>query len=248
MLLELTIIFLVLLFGSFIQGVSGFGFGLIAMSFLPLLFTVKESTLLVVSLALVLSVSIALQLFKHIQWRTIIVILSAALIGRVGGFFILHYYGEQDILKVFLGVFLLAVVIYLFRSKPPKPDSKVNRTWLPVILGLGGGLVGGMFAVGGPFFVFYFLLLYHDNKYAYSANLQVTFVLTALITVTLHGVNGDFSLGFLGYFLVGLVSVLIGSRIGVRFFAKLSQANIKKLAAIVVAIAATNLMVTALLL
>lgn len=150
MIIELVLVFLILFFGSFVQGVSGFGFGLIAMGFLPLMFTVKESTLLVVSLALVLSLSIALQLFKHIQWRTLIVILSAALVGRVGGFFVLHYYGDQDILKVFLGVFLIAVVIYLFRSKPPKPGTKVNGTWLPVILGLGGGLIGGIFAVGGP--------------------------------------------------------------------------------------------------
>jgi uncharacterized membrane protein YfcA len=247
MILELAIIFLILLFGSFIQGVSGFGFGLIAMGFLPLMFTVKESTLLVVSLALVLSVSIALQLFKHIQWRSLLVILSAALVGRVGGFFVLHHYGELEILKIFLGVFLLCVVIYLFRSKPPKPDSKVNGTWLPIILGLGGGLIGGVFAVGGPFFVFYFLLLFHNNKYAYSANLQVTFVMTAIMTVTLHGVSGDFSLDFLGYFLVGLVSVLVGSRLGVALFTKLSQQNIKKIAGIVVALAAANLMVTALL-
>ncbi|MDT8858885.1 sulfite exporter TauE/SafE family protein [Alkalihalobacillus sp. MEB130] len=242
MLLEFVFVFLILLFGSFIQGVSGFGFGLLAMGFLPLLFTVKESTLLVVSLAFVLSVSIAAQLYKHIQWRSLIVILSAALVGRVGGFFVLNSYGEEDILKVFLGIFLMGVVMYLFCSKPPKPDAaKVNGTWLPIALGFCGGLVGGVFAVGGPFFVFYFLLVFHSNKYAYSANLQVTFVMTAMITIVMHGVNGDFSWEFFGYFLVGLVSVLIGSRIGVHFFAKLSQANIKKIAAVVVAIAAVNL-------
>jgi len=152
MILELVIVFVILLFGSFIQGVSGFGFGLIAMGFLPLLFTVKESTLLVVSLALVLSASIALQLWEHIKWRQLVVILSAALVGRIGGFFVLHHYGEQEILKVFLGLFLLCVVVYLLRSKPPKPDTNVNGTWLPIILGLGGGLIGGVFAVGGPFF------------------------------------------------------------------------------------------------
>lgn len=241
MLIELAIIFLILLFGSFVQGVSGFGFGLIAMSFLPFFFTVKESTLLVVSLALVLSASIALQLFKHIQWRSLFVILSAAIVGRFGGFYILHHFGEMDILKVFLGVFLILVVIYLFTSKPPKPETKINETWLPILLGLAGGLIGGVFAVGGPFFVFYFLLLFHNNKYTYSANLQVSFVTTALITVVLHGTSGDFSVEFLTYFLVGLVSVLIGSRLGVYFFAKLSQNNIKKIAGVVVAVAALNL-------
>ncbi|MDQ0253068.1 putative membrane protein YfcA [Evansella vedderi] len=234
-------IFFILLFGSFIQGASGFGFGIIAMSFLPFLFTVKESTLLVVSLAFVLSVSIALQLWKHIKWKSLLVILSAAVVGRYVGFLILSHYGEMDILKTFLGIFLIAVVIYLFCSKGPKPGKKVNQTWLPITLGFFGGLIGGIFAVGGPFFVFYFLLIYHDNKYAYSANLQISFLVTALITIALHGINGDFSIDFLGSFLVGLASVLIGSRIGIRFFARLSQEKIKRFAAIVVAIAAANL-------
>ncbi|PYZ92726.1 hypothetical protein CR194_13810 [Salipaludibacillus keqinensis] len=241
MFIEIAIIFLILLIGSFIQGVSGFGFGLIAMSFIPLLFTIKESTLLVVSLALVLSISIAIQLFRHIRWRSLIVLLGAAFVGRIGAFFILDIYGELDIMKVLLGVFLIGVVIYLFNSKTPSVNHQTNRTWLPVVMGFLGGFVGGIFAVGGPFFVFYLMLIFSDNKYAYSANLQITFVFTNFITVFLHGINGDFSGDFLIYFLIGVVSVLIGSRIGILCFAYISQQNIKKLAGVVVAVAAVNL-------
>ncbi|MDG5789324.1 sulfite exporter TauE/SafE family protein [Evansella sp. AB-P1] len=241
MVIELLLVFFILFFGSFVQGVSGFGFGLVAMSLLPFLFTVKESTLLVVSLALILATSIALQMYKHIQWKSLFVLLGAGLVGRFAGFLVLREYGELDVLKVFLGVFLIGVVIYLFRSKGPQPGAVVNRTWLPVVLGFVGGLISGVFAVGGPFFVFYFLLIFHDDKYAYSANLQVTFAITAILTVSLHGLNGDFTLEFLSYFAVGIVSVLVGSRIGVLFFAKLSQQRIKKLAAVVVAVAAVNL-------
>ncbi|WP_280769639.1 sulfite exporter TauE/SafE family protein [Salipaludibacillus daqingensis] len=242
MVTELLIIFVILLIGSFIQGVSGFGFGLFAMSFLPFLFTIKESTLLVVALALILSVSIALQLFRHIKWKSLIYLLGAAFVGRIGAFFILDNYGELDILKVFLGIFLIGVVIYLFTSKGPSDsDAFTNRTWLPVLLGFGGGFVGGIFAVGGPFFVFYLMLIFNNNKYAYSANLQVTFVFTNFITVFLHGINGDFSGVFFLYFLIGVISVLVGSRIGIYFFNHISQQNIKKLAGVVVAIAAINL-------
>ncbi|WP_142247880.1 TSUP family transporter [Alkalihalobacterium alkalinitrilicum] len=75
-----------------------------------------------------LSLCIALQLFKHIHWRSLLVILSASLFGHIGAFFVLDHYGEQEILNLFLGVFLIAVVIYLFKSKPPKPDT--NKTSL----------------------------------------------------------------------------------------------------------------------
>ncbi|UCZ52736.1 sulfite exporter TauE/SafE family protein [Bacillus shivajii] len=241
MFIELLIIFLILLAGSFVQGVSGFGFGLIAMSFLPFFFTIKESTLLVVSLALVTCMSIVAQLYRHIQWKQLIVLLSAALIGRIGAFFVLHFYGEMNIMKDILGVFLIGVVIYLFRSKGPKEGRVVNRTWLPISLGLLGGFVGGVFAVGGPFFVFYLMLIFSDNKYAYSANLQVTFLFTNSMTILLHGFNGDFTTDYVIYFIVGVATVLIGSRLGVLCFNYISQENMKKLAGIVVAIAAVNL-------
>lgn len=243
MILELAIIFFVLLIGSFVQGVSGFGFGLIAMSFLPFFFTIKESTLLVVSLALVTCMSIVLQLYRHIQWKQLIVLLSAAFIGRIGAFFILHFYGEMDVLKNILGVFLIGVVIYLFRSNSPEKSATTNQTWLPILLGFSGGLIGGIFAVGGPFFVFYFMLIFSQNKYAYSANLQVTFLFTNLTTIVLHGISGDFTTEYLVYFLIGIVSVLIGSRLGILCFTYISQENMKKLAGVVVAVAAINLII-----
>lgn len=246
MVTELLIIFLILFAGSFIQGVSGFGFGIIAMSFLPFLFTVKDSTLLVVSLALITALSIVAQMYKHIQWNKLIVLLSAALVGRVCGFYILDSFGEMDFLKNILGVFLLGVVVYLFISKSPKKNSSTtNKTWLPLVLGFSGGIVGGVFAVGGPFFVFYLLLIFNNDKYAYSANLQATFVVTSLVTIISHGLNGDFTGAFFLYFFIGAISVLIGSRLGIYFFTFLSQENIRKIAAVCVAIAAVNLILFA---
>ncbi|QKS72424.1 sulfite exporter TauE/SafE family protein [Paenalkalicoccus suaedae] len=240
MLLELFFIFLILLAGSFIQGVSGFGFGLLAMSFLPLLFTVKDSTLLVVSLALIVSTSIAVQLYKHIKWRALLVMLAAAFVGRIGAFFILSNYGELPIMRDFLGAFLILVVIYLFFGKGL--TRYVPRVTAPLAITLGalGGFVGGIYAVGGPFFVFLLMLMFKDDKYAYSANLQVTFVFTNTITVLLHALNGDFTSSWLLYFAVGVVTVLIGTRLGVACFTYVSQENTKRIAGVIVAIAAIN--------
>lgn len=241
MIVELILIFIILLAGSFIQGVSGFGFGLIAMSFLPLLFTIKESTLLVVSLALVVAVSIGLQMWKHIQWRSLITLLIAAFFGRVGAFFILSRYGELDVMRDILGVFLLLVVVYLFFGAAKAKNVSLKAMWIPILFGFLGGFVGGIFAVGGPFFVFVLIIMFADNKYAYSANLQMTFIFTNAITIILHGVNGDFTSGFLLYFLFGVVAVLVGTKCGVLCFRYISQDNMRRVAGAVVALAALNL-------
>ncbi|NJP38329.1 sulfite exporter TauE/SafE family protein [Alkalicoccus luteus] len=239
--IELLLITIILLAGSFVQGVSGFGFGLIAMSFMPLIFTVKDSTLLVVSLALVVCTSIAWQLRRHIVWRSLLVILSAAFVGRFGGFLVLSAYGELDVMRDILGLFLLLVTAYLFFGSKYAQMLPKETIWIPVVFGFLGGFVGGIYAVGGPFFVVVMMLLFADSKYRYSANLQVTFFVTNLTTVLLHAFNGDFSSEFPFYFAVGLLTVLVGTRLGVACFKKLSQDNMRRIAGITVALAAVNL-------
>jgi uncharacterized protein len=240
MLWEIIFLFLIVLVGGFIQGVSGFGFGLVVMGFLPLFLTLKESTLIVIALLLVASCSILLKIYKWIDVKGLIVIVGSALVGRVLSFFVLSTYGDMDILKQILGFFLIGMVIYLFFSKKnSSPEANMSPV-IPIVLGFLGGFIGGVFAVGGPFFVFYFLMLYKD-KHTYHANLQVSVVITSLMTIILHGVNGDFDSTMLSYLLLGIVGVFIGTALGMKWFEKLPRTLIKKLAMSIVLIAALNL-------
>ncbi|SDH92750.1 hypothetical protein SAMN05192534_11556 [Alteribacillus persepolensis] len=239
MLIDLLVVSLVLFLGSFLQGASGFGFGLFAMSFLPFLFTVKDSTLLVVSLALITSLSIFMKVYKHIHIQTLLYLLAAAVVGRLGAFFILHNFGDMDVLKKLLGFVLIAMVVYIFMPKGSE-EKRQKSSVLPLVLGFLGGFIGGLFVVGGPFFVFYFLIACKD-KYAYTANLQAAFVVSNVVTVVMHGVSGDFNIDFIYYFLIGVVSVLLGTRFGMMWLEKLSQEHVKRIAGIIVGISGVNL-------
>ncbi|KYG33143.1 sulfite exporter TauE/SafE family protein [Alkalihalobacillus trypoxylicola] len=241
MILELLFIFIIVAVGSYIQSVSGFGFGLIAMSLLPFLFHLLDSTLLIMSLTIVLTLRILMRFYPYIEFNRLSVILISAIIGRIGGFFILTHFGELPILKKWLGVVLLLLVVYLWFNKKPSQGERKVATIFTICLGLVGGLIGGVFAVGGPFFVFYFLTIYED-KLKYTANLQAVFFITSLLTVVSHGINGDFHSSFMLYFLTGFVAVLIGSGIGVRSFTKWKAEKIRILAMVIVAISAINLL------
>ncbi|WP_238554396.1 hypothetical protein [Geomicrobium sp. JCM 19038] len=59
--IEFLIIFLIVLVGAIVQGISGFGIGLVMMAFLPLFLTVKESTLLVISLLIIAAVTVIIK-------------------------------------------------------------------------------------------------------------------------------------------------------------------------------------------
>lgn len=238
----ILLIIIIILIGSFIQGVSGFGFGLFAMGFLPILFTVKESALFVMALSVVVSVSIIARSYKHIVFRALPIILGASLAGRIISFFILNAFGELDFMKVILGLFLIAMVIYLFFNKKEPSAAILKLSITPLIFGFLGGFIGGIFAVGGPFFVFYFLLIFKD-KYQYSANLQAVFLVNNSFSLMLHGVNGDFNSAFIVYFLVGVVTAIIGTTLGLKMFDKLPRETIKKFAMCVVLVAGLNLLI-----
>ncbi|WP_198507812.1 sulfite exporter TauE/SafE family protein [Bacillus sp. FJAT-45037] len=242
MIWEFVFIFIVVLIGGFVQGVSGFGLGLVVMGFLPLILSLKDSTLLVMSLLLVASLSIAVKTYKHIERRGLFFILVFAIVGRIGAFFVLSTFGDMDFLKQWLAFFLIGMVIYLFLSGKKRDINSDIHPIIPILLGFFGGFIGGVFAVGGPFFVFYFLLLYAD-KHKYNANMQMTVVVTSSFSLLLHGVNGDFDSSFLTYFLVGVVATWVGTWLGMKWFERVPSHLIRKFAMILVLGAAINLLI-----
>ncbi|PAK43176.1 sulfite exporter TauE/SafE family protein [Priestia megaterium] len=231
---ELILVLFILFVGSFIQGVSGFGFGLFSMGFLPLFLTLKDSTLLVLALTIAISLNILFRFFKCINWKNISVILIGALTGRIFSFYFLNTYGEMDWAKKTLGFLLIAMVLYLLTTKKETNSSMLYKNPLfTTIIGLIGGFIGGVFAVGGPFFTFYFLMRYKEKNH-YNANLQASFIITNAFTLTLHGINGDYNSSFWFYLLPGLCIIWIGTNLGLRWFEHLPRERIKKLVSIIV--------------
>ncbi|MGO4888170.1 sulfite exporter TauE/SafE family protein [Anaerobacillus sp. MEB173] len=237
---ELIFIFLIILIGSFIQSSSGFGMGLFAMGLLPLILPLKDSSLLVISMITLVSLSVVIRLYKYIELKGFIVILIAALSGRVLSFLFLTSFDEIDVLKKWLGFLLISMVFYLLFNKKRQATYSIIYPIVPIILGFIGGFIGGVFAVGGPFFVFYFMMLYKE-KHSYNANLQTTFFISNLLTIVLHLAHGDLNSNFLLYFIIGVLSVLIGTKIGLHFFEKISREQIQKYAMVIIFLAACNL-------
>jgi uncharacterized protein len=238
---ELLFILVILFLGSLIQGVSGFGLGLISMSFLPLILPLKDSTLLVLVSTAVISLKIVIKYRSSIRWKAIFFILFFAMVGRICSFFVLNEFGELLIMKKFLGVILIGLVFFLFKQDVPNHQSSLFKSKsFSAIIGFIGGIIGGVFAVGGPIFVIY-LLLRFPEKVEYNANLQTVFLLTNLFTIILHLFNGDFHSNLAMYVLAGLLPVLFGVQFGLHWFEKFPNHLIKKFASYIVLLAGINL-------
>lgn len=206
---------------------------------LPFFLPLKSSTILVLALTIVISLNIVLKLREYLLIRDLFVILIFALAGRVFSFFFLNHFGDMDIMKIILGFVLTASVFYLNMKKKDIP-SRSHGIYFAMIIGIIGGFIGGIFAVGGPFFVLYFLMKYKE-KNIYNANLQITFVLLNTFSTILHGLNGDITNTLSLYLILGTVVVLIGSNLGLRWFHYLPNNAIEKLASVIVLFSAFNL-------
>ncbi|CAG7616144.1 sulfite exporter TauE/SafE family protein [Paenibacillus allorhizosphaerae] len=143
-------------------------------------------------------------------------------------------------MKKILGVILLVLRMIFSRAESSSWIAESYAgTWGVAFL---GSLIGGLFAVGGPFFVIYFLARFADKK-EYQANLQLAFLSANLLTLTMHGFKGDIPESVLRFFLPCAVAAFLGVLIGQRLFHRLSQAWIQRIAYGVVFVSGVQLLV-----
>ena len=153
--MSLLWIFAISLLASFTQRVSGFGFGIIAMTvFSFALPSYGEATALSGMLGALTSVVTALRMRRQVPWAKLLPILLTFLAVSFFAVLFVSKVGSSEMKKV-LGVVLICVSLYFFFL-----SEKIRlRPSLGVQLGLGSlsGVMGGLFAMQGPPAVVYFI-------------------------------------------------------------------------------------------
>ncbi len=159
----------VVVFAAFyVRATIGFGSGLIAVAFLSLSFPVKEVVPVVLLLDLLGSLLLGAYDFREMQWRELSWLIPGSLAGLAAGAVILVHTDAQSLTR-FLGIFILAYVVYALVAKPER-ISRIGRPWaLP--LGAFGGIIGSLYGGGGPPLVAY-LQMRHLDKRAFRATFQ----------------------------------------------------------------------------
>ena len=221
----IAIIFLASTVASFIQRVSGFGFGIFMMTILPFIMpTYGEATALSGLLALSNSSYIAFKMRKQIPWKKLMPILITFIIVS---FFAVKAVASVDshTLKHILGVILILVSIYFFFISE---RIKVRATTgIQVTMGTASGLMGGFFGMQGPPAVLYFIAA-TDNKDEYLAITQAYFLIGNLMMTFFRAANGFVTAPVGMGFACGIVGVLIGVWLGAKVFAKMTLKSLRK--------------------
>ena len=220
-----TFVFLLTIVASFIQRVSGFGFGIFVMMFFPFFLpSYGESVMLSGLLAGSTALMIAIRNRKYIRWRLMgLVTFSNVLFSFVATEYMRSL--SNDVLKQCLGVVLILISLYflfgegrmgrIFKSKPAQ-----------VTIGSVSVVMGGMFAMPGPPLVLYCISTLEDKR-EYVTTLQAFSVVFNLFYTAFRFKAGFYSDDTWLWWVIGLVGTMIGSSLGSRCFELISNRTLK---------------------
>lgn len=211
-------VFIICLLGSVIQGVIGFGFAMFVMAFLPLLMPLKLASAITSLYVLFIGSMMSYNLRKNIDFKMVIVPIITSFIFIPAGVYLLLICRENILTKI-LGGLIVLLAIFLFingrRKINIKPSLKNG-----IAVGTISGIMSGMFNVGGPPLVLYYLHAAKDNL-SYKASLEFTFAVNTTFVFLSHIFYGNVSGNMLELALIGFVATVSGSFLGLKVFRKL---------------------------
>ena len=219
----LYLVFLPAIAAGIIQGVTGFGAGIVLMVFLPLSYEVTQSAAMTGSICLVLCAAMVIRYRKHINYRKLAVPSILFLITSAAAITVSKNV-NTELMKLILGVFLLALAIYfLFLSKKELEPKGIAALACIVI----SGICDGMFGVGGPLMVIYFLSKTR-SKQEYLGSIQCFFLINHIASTILRFCNGIITVSNVPYMLLGMAGIIVGFIAANRITDRLNADLLKK--------------------
>jgi len=215
---------MVFLLAALVQGLTGFGFVLVAMPLLCLVIDIKTAVPLCTLSGLIVTTTMALQLRKDIDRKKIMPLCISAIPGIFIGATVLKAVDSATI-RFFLGIFLVLYSIYSLAARP-RP-RKLHPAW-GWLAGFTSGAIGAAISAGGPPTIIY-TMLNNWSKDEMKATLTGFFMVNSYIIVAVHGVIGVTTKQSLFLFLISAPFVLAGTLGGSRIYRFLPGKNYVKI-------------------
>jgi uncharacterized membrane protein YfcA len=176
-----------LFLAGFTQGALGFGFGIVAMAFLPLAISIHQATPLVVVFTVPLMAFSFCLYRRHFQWRDGWLLILGSCLGIPIGVYALAILSETVLLRT-LGALLLAFVLHESLQRRMKRSIEFPP-WSAAAVGVLSGAGSGAFNIGGPPLVAY-AYAQPWSKERVVAFLQVVFFVSATLRLTMMWSGG----------------------------------------------------------
>ena len=136
---------LALICAGFVQGLSGFGFGLVSMSLMPLVIGIRQAAVISTIFTLGSTLITFSRHYREYEWRRGFLFLVCVCLGLPAGIFFLEKAANKFITRIMGGL----MILYAAREFLAPDTERTMPAAATIPLGLFTGAMSGAFNLGG---------------------------------------------------------------------------------------------------
>ncbi|MGQ8337130.1 sulfite exporter TauE/SafE family protein [Sunxiuqinia sp. A32] len=223
--MEWIISAVVVLMAALLKGMTGFGFALLAVPLLSLIFPIQSLIPAMTIFNLITSVYILTKIKLKIKAKYFLPMLLASLIGIPIGVYVLTYFPEK-MLELAAGISIFSIsMVFLLGGNHLAPEKRREK---PIVFaGFLSGLLTSSMSIGGP------PIALAMNRKGYSKEsfrkiFALISVINAAISSILYVVKGIFVAFSVKFAIVLLPVIIVGSKIGNVMATRIDQLLFRK--------------------
>lgn len=211
--------FVSILLASFIQGITGFGFALIAVPLLSFFIPeLKDITPIIVIYSLLTNIIIAYKSRQNIDFKRIIYLVLFAIIATPIGTYMLICINVK-ILKIIIGIVITITAFAMLKNfKIRIKNEKISYC----LVGILSGFLNGSAGLSGPPVVL-FLTNKNVDKDVFRSNLTFFGLATNIFAILLFILQGIINTSVLHFATLYLPALIIGVLLGIKVSAKINE-------------------------
>lgn len=194
--------------GGILQGLAGFGSGILLMIFLPYFFPVPVSAAISGAISIGVNASLAYLYRKELSIKDCIFPFILFTITGIASVYLSSSL-KSSALNIGLGIFLLLLCLFMILRNNHK--LKLNNISKYICL-LIAGVMAGLFGIGGPLLAFYFKNTSNNFK-QFQANLNTTFLANGIIMSIFRVYRGFLKPDSFLFIAIGVFALIIGEKI-----------------------------------
>lgn len=231
---------LVIMLAAAIQGMTSFGFSLVALPLLSLFLPLPQIVALLVMYSLGLNLILLVKLVKHIHIKMITMLLVGGVLGTPLGIMVLNIM-DASLLKRTAGIAIVVIGLLLMKGWRMHLKQE-SHFYLPI--GLVSGVMQGALSLSGPPLVL-FLSNQNKDKMVFRANLTAYFTLLNAVTLPGFIMGGLVGPEILGLGLKYLPFMLAGLFFGMMMVSRIDDLKFKKMTLLLIVVSGLMAIITA---
>lgn len=213
----------IVLIASFVQGLAGFGIGLVALAFLPFLMSPVTAVVLMTVYATVFTLVIFVPLRRDVRPWDVSVLLLGTIAGVPCGVWGLATFRVSTLNRM---IGLVLVVVALLDLRGLFPQRLQGRRWA-LGSGFAAGVLGGAVGTPGPPIVLYATTQGWSPR-TIKANVQAFLAVNQAVTLSAYWWTGLISSDVLRFSAILALPALAGVLAGMALFSRIDQVRFRR--------------------